>query len=89
MTSLQFQDAFGVEWRKFCDKPMFQALMEVIEDNHPIRNQPAADGDRLHGAPVYLNEAYGYERLRRLLVSLSDEPTESFEPKDKFREPEL
>lgn len=89
MTKAEFIENFGPEWRKLSEKPIIQALFSVIDEEHPIRTEPVAEGDKLHGAPVYLNRAYGYDSLRKLLVSLSTEQTEPFEPPDKFRESEM
>ena len=88
MTREEFDKDFGPEWRKFSGKPIFAALLSLLETEHPIKTIPSSDGDRLHGASVYLNEAYGYGKCLVKLTKLSEVPPVEFDPPTTFKEPE-
>ncbi len=88
MTKEDFLKESGADWRKFAGKPMFSALMMCINRCSPAKEPPAAEGDKLHGAPVYLNQIYGWEKLVTFIESLSTEPDKSFEPQDTFKKEE-
>lgn len=83
-----FTELHGSDWRKFAGKPMFAALLKVIDEQSPARSLPKEPGDRLHGAAVYLNEIYGWEKLRSMLVQLADTPETQFEAPVTFAEHE-
>ena len=90
MSRSDFLKEWEQEWRKFSNKPMFAALLSVIDDESPARKITGRiDGEILHGGPVLAAEILGHERLRKFLVELSRVSDKSFEPEDKFKESEL
>jgi len=88
MSKSEFLKEYGADWRKFAAKPMFVALMNCINTESPAKKPPVDEGDKLHGAPVYLNQIYGWEKLVTFIESLSTEPDKSFEPQDTFKKEE-
>lgn len=90
MTKQEFTSEHGPDWRKFSKKPMFAALLSMIDDASPARALPSKpDNDRLHGAMVFSNEIAGWEKLRALLVNLGAETPTDTEVPDKFTESEI
>lgn len=89
MTKAQFLAEHQAEWLRFSRKPIFAALLSLIDDESPARSlHTRPDNDRLHGATVFANEIAGHERLRSLLVNLANpEPTEDEVP-NTFANPE-
>jgi hypothetical protein len=85
MTKVDFIKEWGADWRKLSTKPIFAALLSVIDDESPSRALAVrSDADVLHGGPVLAAEIRGHERLRAFLISLSDENIKQFEADDKF-----
>lgn len=78
MTKTQFVAEHGAEWAKFSRKPIFAALLTMLDDESPARSiHLKPEADRLHGAVVFASEIAGYERLRALLVNLANpEPSD-------------
>lgn len=90
MTKTDFLKEHGAEWRKFARKPAFGALLTMIDDEGPARKLTGlTETDKLNGSPVFLNDICGWEKLRKLINGLADEPGESVEPKDKYDQPEV
>lgn len=89
MTKADFIKEFGQDWRKFSNKPMFAALLAVIDTESPAKKITGkSDNDRLHGAAVFINEIHGWESLRSLIAGLSDVPEKDFEPAENYKDPE-
>jgi hypothetical protein len=89
MTKAEFVAEHGAEWLKFSRKPMFTALLALIDDESPARRiHTREDNDRLHGAVVFANEIAGHERLRALLVNLGTPEAAEAEVPTTFTHPE-
>ena len=89
MTKAEFVAEHGAEWLKLSRKPMFAALLSMIDDESPARRiHTRQDNDRLHGAVVFANEIAGYERLRSLLVNLGTPEATEAEVPNTFTHPE-
>lgn len=90
MTRAEFISEHGKAWRAFSQKPIFDALLSMIDSESPTRALPSKlDNDRLHGAVVFMNEIAGWEKLRLLLVNLSTESAPDAEVPDTFKDPEI
>ncbi len=90
MTRAEFNSEHGKAWRAFSQKPIFEALLSMIDSESPSRTLPSKlDNDRLHGAVVFMNEIAGWEKLRLLLVNLSTAPAAETDVPDKFTDPEV
>lgn len=89
MTKAEFVAEHGAEWLKLSRKPIFTALLAMIDDESPARKiHTRQDNDRLHGAVVFANEIAGYERLRALLVNLGTPDAPEIEIPTTFAHPE-
>lgn len=90
MTKQEYLSEHGEDFRKFSKKDAFTALLRMIDDEGPSRKlTKLSETDKLNGSAVFLNKISGWEELRELLSTLTDQPKESPEPPDKFSEPEL
>lgn len=89
MTKPEFLVEHGGEYRKLSRKPMFDALLRLIDAESPAKKQATLSATDLHnGAIVFLNQSVGWEQCRGLLAGLSAEPDKEIEPEDKFTTPE-
>lgn len=90
MTKVEFQQAYGLEWKKLMNSEMGMAMLSVSEAESPVRKLfEVSEVNRCNGATVYLNEIAGYERFRTLLEGLGNPPTSVSEPETKFSHEEL
>lgn len=78
MTKTEFNAQFGTEWAKFSSRPIFKALMELLNDQGPIgKVDDMTPGDIVVGGHVLYAEVRGFLKARKLMLSISDpEPSE-------------
>jgi hypothetical protein len=72
----EFQEKFGKQWADFTEKPIFRALLDVI-DEHSLARQASIrpDGDAAVAAAMFYWQSQGWEKLRKFLkTDLSVKP---------------
>jgi len=89
MKKSAFLQEYGPEWKKFARKPMFAALLSMLDDESPSREiTTKGENDRLHGGAVFTNEIFGWEKMRKLIAELADSPMETKEIPDTYEHAE-
>lgn len=91
MTTTEYREKYGADFKDNEGKPWFVALMQTLSDNHPLRAlSRRLDGDKLAGAAVYLNDIGGYEKCLEVLKEISTEPVrQQPEPPSVYAESEI
>lgn len=88
MTSAEFVAKFGANWSRFTGTAMYQGLLSVLDTEHP-RRKVRTDGERLHGASVFLNENIGFDMAVTLIQGLVAIKEPQPEPPTTFEDTEI
>jgi len=89
MTRTEFLNEHGPEFSKLSRKQMFKDFLEMLNEESPAKKPPNVEGDKLHGAPVFLNQIYGWEMLHTFIKGLAEKPVVEKEIPDTYNTPEV
>lgn len=90
MTIPAFQEKYAATFRAFTRTSCFTALIQTLESEHPVKKlKTEKDGDKLHGAAMFLARIDGFETCMDLLREIAAEPVEKLkEPETTYTEEE-
>jgi len=91
MTITEYREKYGAEFNGHSAQPWFMALVQTLNDEHPLRSlRTKKDGEMLNGAVVYLNQIHGYEECLSKLSSISKPaPKEEKEIPSTYQDDEI
>jgi len=94
MTFAEYKARYGKQLQEHQNDDWFAALLQTCRDSHIMKAFRTEKGDNLllQGAPIYLNQIFGYESLLTSIESLLiPEKTEVPEPPSDYpdEKPEL
>lgn len=86
MTIKDFKDKYGSEYRRLTGKPIFSALMSVLESEQPIRNSldPTTVAANPQVGNDIFNRASGFEHCHRLLRDILAEEQKQEQPEEEY-----
>lgn len=90
MTPAEFKEKHGAAFKIFTRTACFAAFLQTLRDAHPMhRLRERKDGDKLHGAAMFLAQIDGYQQSVDTIEQLASEaPITPPEPESTYSESE-
>jgi len=88
MTPQEFKDKHGAAFKAFARTACFTALLQTLADAHPMKRlKKKKEGDKVHGAVMFLAQIDGYEECLDIIHTLNlDTPLSLEEPPSDYAE---